>query len=182
MPFNFHSQQRTGKFSFFPPVGDHKNAIVIIGGRSGTERTPPIGVYISEMDLGGWVSLAEARRLEKESLSKIVQRLGGKFEDLIPGEDLDLVRQKDQNGFIETAELEDTTVSVHFGQDLELTHGCDHVLMRKFNESDGRGCFKTPTGAGTAVLKANKEDEHAKLNWYHDLSVPIEVYENANGI
>ena len=119
-----------------------------------------------------------ARRSEMESLTELVQRLGGKFEDLVPGEDLDLVRMKNQDGFLESAELKDTTFSVHFGQDLELTHGRTRVLLRRIDESDGQIMFKTATGAGTAVLQADKEDASAKLNWYNDLSSPIEVYEN----
>lgn len=38
--------------------------------------------------------------------------------------------------------------------------------------------FKTPTGAGTAILKGNKEDEATNLSWYNDVSSLIEVFEN----
>ncbi|SLM33761.1 hypothetical protein LPUS_02337 [Lasallia pustulata] len=164
---------------YFPPNGGTRpNGTLIIGSRRGQHRTPPIGVYLSDLDLGGWVNLTEAHRSETESLTKLVQRLGGKFEGLVPGEDLDLVRIKTEDGFLESAGLKDTTFSVHFCQDLELMHERTRLLMRRIDESDGQVIFKTPTGAGPTVVKANKEDESAKLNWYHELSSPIEVYEN----
>lgn len=168
---------------YFPPSGETRpNSTLIIGSRQGVHSTPPIGVYLSDLDLGGWIDLTEAHRSETETLTKLVQRLGGKFEDLVPGEDLDLVRMQDQDGFLESAGLKDTTFSVHFGQDLELVHGRTSVLMRRVDESDGQITFKTPTGSGTAVMKANQGDASAKLNWYHDLSSPIEVYENMEKI
>ena len=46
---------------FFPAPADEgkSKAKVVIGPRYGRHPTPPIGVYLSERDLGGWVDLTE---------------------------------------------------------------------------------------------------------------------------
>ena len=45
----------------FLPKTHRGNATVIIGPRCGYHPTPPIGVYRSEQDLGGWVHLDDSK-------------------------------------------------------------------------------------------------------------------------
>ena len=45
----------------FLPKTHRGNATVIIGPRCGYHPAPPIGVYLSEQDLGGWVHLDDSK-------------------------------------------------------------------------------------------------------------------------
>ncbi|SLM39172.1 hypothetical protein LPUS_09654 [Lasallia pustulata] len=164
---------------YFPPNGRARpNGTLIIGSRRGQHTTPPIGVYLSDLDLGAGSTSQRPTAPKPKVSQSSCNPWAANSRDVVPGEDLDLARIKTQDGFLESAELKDMTFSVHFGQDLELMHERTRLPIRRIDELDGQVIFKTPTGAGTAVMKANKEDESAKLNWYHELSSPIEVYEN----
>ena len=192
---------------FFPPLGpDPSNATLIIGPRSasssaGLSSTPPIAVYLPATSFSVWVPLAVARKAEISSLNKLFIPLGGKFEDLGPGEELDLIRYRTLEGTLQSsAGLEDygPTIGDHrrfeirYVEDLELVYGKEKMLMRRVDIDDGyaneegeaggeepevrRRVFKTSTGAGTAVLKAGAMDDRAKMIWFRDVGPALEVW------
>ena len=201
---------------FFPPVSpDRPNVTLIIGPRSSSTSphspsTPPIAVYLPPIPFTDWTPLAAARKAEISSLTRIVEHLGGKFEDLAPGEELDLIRYRSLDGNLQSiAGLGDydpasgsgTRFEIHYMQDLELAYGRERMLMRRVDvgnedgngdeggaeQMDGKGddgeerrVFRTSIGAGTAVLKAGVMEERAKMSWFVDLGPAEEVFDNAH--
>ena len=130
-----------------------------------------------------------------------MQPLGGKFEDLGPGEELDLIRYRSLDGDLQSiAGLGDydpdrgggIRFEIRYVENLELAYGRERMLMRRVGVDGGgekaeegkekgneeeRRVFKTATGAGTAVLKAGVMEERAKMSWFCDLG-PAEVIES----
>ncbi|KAI1738089.1 hypothetical protein F4680DRAFT_467834 [Xylaria scruposa] len=71
---------RDRSVQFFPAMAHDTKNIVIIGPRYGHNPTPPIGVYLSEKDLGGWTELSEI--VDNENSVNVSQEtLGGQFEE-----------------------------------------------------------------------------------------------------
>ena len=210
-PLLLPSSAKDRTVQYFPPLGpDDPNASLIIGSRSASSSahlasTPPIAVYLPSKSFSTWTPLVAAQKAEISFLNKLVIPLGGKFEDLGPGEELDLVRYRTLEGdFQSSAGLEDydsrggrRKFEVRYVEDLEIVYGTEKMLMRSVNIDDGnakeeeeanveepegqRRFFKTSTGAGTAVLKAGAMDEHAKMLWFRGLG-PAEVTEVTEGV
>ena len=196
---------------FFPPLRpDRPDVTLIIGSRSSSSTsahstsTPPLAIYLPATSFNDWTPLAAARKAEISSLTKLVQPLGGKFEDLGPGEELDLIRYRGLDGDLQSiAGLGDYDperggdigFEIRYVENLELSYGRERMLMRRVGldggEEKGEGnekvdekrddeertVFKTVTGAGTAVLKAGAMEERAKMSWFCDLG-PAEVIES----
>lgn len=183
---------------YFPPLSpDRPNVTLIIGPRSppSSTSTPPIAVYLPPTTFSTWTTLAAARKAEISSLTKIMQPLGGKFEDLGPGENLDLKRYRTLDGDLQSrASLEGYGgggghgFEIRYVRDLELAHGRERMVMRRVDVDDGeegggvggedreeRRVFKTWSGAGTAVLRAGVREERAKMSWFCDLGPAVEV-------
>ena len=212
-PLLLPSSAKDRSVQFFPPVNpDRPNVTLIIGPRFSSSTsphstsTPPIAVYLPPNPFNDWTPLAAARKAEISSLTRLVQPLGGKFEDLAPGEELDLIRYRSLDGNLQSiAGLGDydpesgsgTRFEIRYVQDLELAYGRERMLMRRVDVGDegrngdeegmdGKGdgeerrVFKTSTGAGTAVLKAGVMEERAKMSWFVDLGPAEEVFDNAD--
>lgn len=71
---------RNRSVQFFPAGTRRANATVIIGPRYGHSPGPPIGLYLGEADLGGWVDLEE--KAENDGAIYASQKtLEGQFEE-----------------------------------------------------------------------------------------------------
>ncbi|KAK3898989.1 hypothetical protein C8A05DRAFT_37409 [Staphylotrichum tortipilum] len=78
------SQNRT--VQFFPPRRPGTKSTVIIGPRHSRHPTPPVGVYLTDRDLGGWIPVAE------EAVPSAPRpALGGQLEDFVEEQDCDLI-------------------------------------------------------------------------------------------
>lgn len=148
---------RDRSVQYFPPVSpDRPNVTLIIGPRFSSSisahsiSTPPVAIYLPPTPFNNWTPLAAARKAEISSLTRIVQPLGGKFEDLAPGEELDLIRYRSLDGNLQSiAGLEDydpesgsgTRFEIRYVQDLELAYGRERMLMRRVDvgDEDGNG-------------------------------------------
>ena len=116
-PLLLPSSAKDRSVHFFPPPSpDRSNATLIIGPRSPSSQTssahststPPIAIYLPPPPFSTWTTLAAARKSEISSFQRLVQPLGGKFEDLGPGEELDLIRYRTLDGGLQSsAGLED---------------------------------------------------------------------------
>ncbi|KAI0424043.1 hypothetical protein F5Y09DRAFT_354051 [Xylaria sp. FL1042] len=71
---------RNRSVQFFPSMTRDTKNIVIIGPRYGHNPTPPIGVYLSEKDLGGWADITEMGDTEDNLISS-QKTLGDNFEE-----------------------------------------------------------------------------------------------------
>lgn len=210
-PLLLPSSAKDRSVQFFPPLSpDRPNVTLIIGSRSSSSTsahstsTPPVAIFLPATPFNDWTPLAAARKAEISSLTKLVQPLGGKFEDLGPGEELDLIRYRSLDGDLQSiAGLGDydpesgggIRFEIRYVENLELAYGRERMLMRRVGvdggEENGEGdekadekrddeerrVFKTVTGAGTAVLKAGVMEERAKMSWFCDLG-PAEVIES----
>jgi hypothetical protein len=74
---------------FYPPETAGANSVVIIGPRYGNHPAPPVGVYLKEDDLGGWV-LVEDKEGEGQ-LHTPMKRLEGQFEQFDEEQDCDII-------------------------------------------------------------------------------------------
>lgn len=138
-PLLLPSSAKGRSVQFFPPLNpDRPNATLIIGPRYASSptrsthlsSTPPIAIYLPPSPFSNWTPLAAARKSEISSLNTLVQPLGGKFEDLGPGEELELVRYRTLDGDLQSsAGLEDynpasgSKFEIRYVQDLELAEG-----------------------------------------------------------
>jgi hypothetical protein len=80
--------------SFYPHIraDDDLGGVLILGSRSGAESmtSPPIGVYLSESALGGWVEAGDEDGVGNGEGWR-QQRLEGMFEEFDAEEDCDLI-------------------------------------------------------------------------------------------
>ena len=87
---------------FFPPressadkesqsttPGNGRNSTLIIGPRYGSKPSPPIGVYLSETDLGPWINIYDKEGEERMRPPK--RRFTGAFEEFDEDDDCDLI-------------------------------------------------------------------------------------------
>jgi hypothetical protein len=80
---------RNRSVQFFPPDAPGANSVVIIGPRHDKHPTPPIGVYLKDHDLGGWVPVEDK---EGEGMLHMPhKRLQGQFEEFDEEQDCDLI-------------------------------------------------------------------------------------------
>lgn len=80
---------RNRSVQFFPPDVEDAKSVVIIGPRYGNHPAPPIGVYLKDQDLGGWVPVED-----KEGESQLhtpMKRLEGQFEQFDEENDCDII-------------------------------------------------------------------------------------------
>ena len=72
---------RNRSVQFFPASARQANATVIIGPRYGHNPGPPIGLYVTEGDVGGWMDLEEKGK--KDGAVYAPQKtLEGQFREL----------------------------------------------------------------------------------------------------
>ena len=87
---------------FFPPrepsteeqshsetPGTARNSTLIIGPRYGPKPSPPIGVYLSEIDLGPWINIHDKEGEERMRPPK--RRFTGAFEEFDEDDDCDII-------------------------------------------------------------------------------------------
>lgn len=74
---------------FFPNVKGSGNSVVIIGSQHSEAPAPPIGIYLNDKDLGGWVPVDEIRAAQDTDCSR--RRYDPLFETFDARTDCDLI-------------------------------------------------------------------------------------------
>lgn len=70
-------------------VRNKPNSTLIIGPRYGPKASPPIGVYLSERDLGPWINVHDKEGEERMRPPK--RRFTGAFEEFDEDDDCDII-------------------------------------------------------------------------------------------
>lgn len=81
---------RNRTVQFIPPDNSRKMATVVIGPRYGQKSSPGIVLYLTDQDLGEWVSIEE-KEGDEARLYHERQRLGGPSEAFDVEEDCDII-------------------------------------------------------------------------------------------
>jgi hypothetical protein len=80
---------RDRSVQFLPPSTPSASSLLIIGPRYGVEPKPPIGVYFTKKDLGGWIDVKQKEEERKRLAPK--RRLNGLFEQFDTDKDCDII-------------------------------------------------------------------------------------------
>lgn len=77
--------------NYFPPYTPGGDSTVVIGPRYGRFPAPPIIVYLSDNDIGGWVPLSNGEGEAGAPMCAPRQALEGQLEDFVAEQDCDII-------------------------------------------------------------------------------------------